>query len=51
MTIKELCQKYRDLILNGEVVDQDEMVQEFEGVELKDVCPEMAEYLAMLGEK
>ena len=43
--IQKLCQKYREKIQRGEVIDLDELAMEMHGIDLKDYCPELAEYL------
>lgn len=42
---KYLCEKYRAKIENDEVIDLDELATEMQGLDLKDICPELAEYL------
>ena len=43
--IKNLCEKYREKIKKGELVDLDELTAEIQEIDLEMMCAELAEYL------
>ena len=49
MNIKQyLCVKYKKMIADNEVIDLDELATEMDGLNLVDICPELAAYMENL---